>query len=114
MTVKIRLSRGGAKKRPFYRVVVADERNPRDGRYLEKVGIYNVMLSKDNIHRVIFKVDRIKYWLSQGAKPTERVERLLAKQSLVKEPNFPDRPIRSKPKFKTLERLKNKKDKSKV
>lgn len=73
MAVKIRLARGGAKKLPYYRIVVADSRSPRDGSFIEKVGTYNPLLKKAGNQRVIFKKNRIEYWLSQGAQPTERV-----------------------------------------
>ena len=73
MAVKIRLARGGAKKVPYYRVVVADARAPRDGDFIEKVGTYNPLLKKDDENRVTFKKDRIEYWLGQGAQTTERV-----------------------------------------
>ncbi|WCR54254.1 MAG: 30S ribosomal protein S16 [Wolbachia endosymbiont of Ctenocephalides orientis wCori] len=73
MTVKIRLARFGAKKRPFYRVVVADSRSPRDGRFIERIGQYDPMLPKDSKNRVVVKTDRLQYWLSVGAKATERV-----------------------------------------
>ncbi|NRB10559.1 MAG: 30S ribosomal protein S16 [Rickettsiaceae bacterium] len=73
MTVKIRLARGGAKKRPFYRVVVADVRAPRDGAFIEKVGTYNPLLKKDNKDRVVLKNERIAYWLEQGAHPTDKI-----------------------------------------
>lgn len=77
MAVKIRLARGGAKKRPFYRVVVANATAPRDGDFLEKVGTYNPMLASDNSERVVLKKDRIEYWLGTGAKPTERVAKFI-------------------------------------
>ncbi|WP_417783340.1 30S ribosomal protein S16 [Terasakiella pusilla] len=77
MALTIRLARGGAKKRPFYRIVVADKRAPRDGRFIEKVGTYNPMLAKDNENRVSMNVERVDYWLGQGAKPTDRVLRFL-------------------------------------
>ncbi len=73
MAVKIRLARGGAKKRPFYRVVIADVRAPRDGAFIEKVGTYNPLLKKDNKGRVVLKNERITYWLKQGACPTDKV-----------------------------------------
>ncbi|MDE5057914.1 30S ribosomal protein S16 [Wolbachia endosymbiont of Drosophila bocki] len=73
MAVKIRLARFGAKKRPFYRIVVADSRAPRDGRFIEKIGQYDPMLPKDNKNRVVVKADRLKHWLSVGAQATERV-----------------------------------------
>ena len=75
MATKIRLARGGAKKRPFYRVVVADSRMPRDGRYIEKIGTYNPLLAKDDANRVQIKQDRLEYWIGQGAELTERIER---------------------------------------
>ena len=77
MSVKIRLARGGAKKRPYYRVVVADARAPRDGDFIEKIGTYNPLLKKDDENRVTFKVDRVEHWLSHGAQPTDRVANLL-------------------------------------
>ncbi|MCC2646704.1 MAG: rpsP [Rickettsiaceae bacterium] len=73
MAVKIRLARGGAKKRPYYRIVVANATAPRDGAFIEKVGTYNPLLAHDNAERITLKQERISYWLSQGAKPTERV-----------------------------------------
>ena len=77
MAVKIRLTRLGAKKKPFYRVVVANSTSPRDGKFIEIVGTYNPMLNKENSERIKLKADRIQYWLSVGAKPTERVEKLI-------------------------------------
>ena len=77
MALKIRLARGGAKKRPFYRIVVADERAPRDGRFIEKVGTYNPLLPNDSGERVKLDLERIQHWLSHGAKPTDRVLRFL-------------------------------------
>jgi small subunit ribosomal protein S16 len=77
MAVKIRLARGGAKKVPYYRVVVADARAPRDGDFIEKVGTYNPLLKKEDEGRVIFKKERIEYWLGQGAQPTERVAKFI-------------------------------------
>jgi len=83
MSLKIRLSRGGAKKRPFYRIVVADVRAPRDGRYVERVGTYNPMLPKESGERVALKEDRVRHWLAQGAKPTDRVLRFLAEAGIL-------------------------------
>lgn len=77
MSVKIRLARGGAKKRPYYRMVVADVRAPRDGSFIEKVGTYNPLLNKDDKERVTIKADRIEHWLSKGAQPTERVAKFI-------------------------------------
>ncbi len=84
MALKIRLARGGTKKRPYYRIVVADIRAPRDGRFIEKVGTYNPLLPKESEDRVILKVDRIKYWLSCGAKPSDRVHRFLDSAEILK------------------------------
>ncbi len=77
MAVKIRLARGGAKKRPFYRIVAADSRMPRDGRFIEKLGTYNPLLPKDSPDRVILDLERVRHWLSLGARPTDRVARFL-------------------------------------
>ncbi|NCQ23154.1 MAG: 30S ribosomal protein S16 [Rhodobacteraceae bacterium CG17_big_fil_post_rev_8_21_14_2_50_63_15] len=77
MAMKIRLARGGSKKRPFYRIVAADSRMPRDGRFIEKLGIYNPLLAKDNEERVKMDVERIQHWLGQGAQPTDRISRML-------------------------------------
>ena len=90
MALKIRLSRGGAKKRPFYRIVVADARSPRDGRFIERVGTYNPMVAKDSDDRVILKQERIKYWLSQGAKPSDRVARFLGQAEIIQLPGRSD------------------------
>lgn len=84
MATKIRLARGGAKKRPYYRIVVTDSRSPRDGRFIEKVGIYNPMLANDNDQRLVLKEDRIKEWVAKGAQPTERVEKFLVDAGLFK------------------------------
>ena len=77
MAMKIRLARGGSKKRPFYRIVAADSRMPRDGRYIEKLGTYNPLLAKDSEERVKMDMERIQYWLGQGAQPTDRISRML-------------------------------------
>ncbi|MCV0425115.1 MAG: 30S ribosomal protein S16 [Roseibium sp.] len=84
MATKIRLARGGSKKRPYYRIVIADIRSPRDGRFIEKVGTYNPMLPKDSEDRVQLNVERIQYWLDTGAKPTDRVHRFLDAAGLLK------------------------------
>src|SRR5579871_2696312 len=84
MSVKIRLTRGGAKKRPYYSIVVADSHSARDGRFIEKVGAYNPLLKKDDPNRVTLKVESIQAWLKKGAQPTDRVARFLAAQGLVK------------------------------
>ncbi|XDA99145.1 30S ribosomal protein S16 [Sulfitobacter sp. LCG007] len=77
MAMKIRLARGGSKKRPHYAIVAADSRMPRDGRFLEKLGTYNPLLAKDSEDRVKFDQERVQYWLGQGAQPTDRVARML-------------------------------------
>jgi small subunit ribosomal protein S16 len=82
--LKIRLARGGAKKRPYYSIVVADSHSPRDGRFIEKVGAYNPMLKKDDPQRVTLKVEAIQEWIKKGAQPTDRVARFLANEGLVK------------------------------
>ncbi|MFT4933430.1 MAG: small subunit ribosomal protein S16 [Pseudoalteromonas distincta] len=82
--LKIRLSRGGAKKRPYYSIVVADSRAPRDGRFIEKVGAYNPLLKKEDPNRVVLKIERIEEWVKKGAQPTDRVARFLSQQGLVK------------------------------
>ncbi|MDC7676687.1 30S ribosomal protein S16 [Asticcacaulis machinosus] len=82
--LKIRLSRGGSKKRPYYHIVIADAAAPRDGKFIAKVGSYNPMLAKDNAARVTLKVEAIADWLKKGAQPTDRVARFLAKEGLVK------------------------------
>lgn len=82
--LKIRLARGGAKKRPYYSIVVADSHSPRDGRFIEKVGAYNPLLKKDDPTRVTLKVERIQEWIAKGAQPTDRVARFLATEGLVK------------------------------
>ena len=84
MALKIRLARGGSKKRPYYRIVVTDVRNPRDGRFIEKLGTYNPLLSKDHNDRVTLQVDRIKYWMGVGAQPTDRVLRFLDAEGIAK------------------------------
>jgi small subunit ribosomal protein S16 len=106
MALKIRLARGGAKKRPFYQIVVADARAPRDGRFVEKVGTYNPMLPQENQDRVRLNMDRIKHWLSVGAQPTDRVALFLGKAQIIEMPVTRPTPLKSKPKAKAQERLK--------
>ena len=106
MALKIRLARGGAKKRPFYQIVIADARSPRDGRFVEKVGTYNPMLPHDNENRIHLNTDRIKYWLGVGAQPTDRVALFLGKANLIAMPAVRETPLKSAPKAKAQERLK--------
>lgn len=101
--LKIRLARGGAKKRPYYSIVVADSHSPRDGRFIEKVGAYNPLLAKDRDDRVTLKVERIQDWLAKGAQPTDRVARFLAAQGLV-EWQHGNNPQRGEPGKKSQER----------
>lgn len=110
MALKIRLARGGAKKRPFYQIVIADARAPRDGRFVEKVGTYNPMLPKDDENRIRLNGERIKHWLSVGAQPTDRVALFLGKAKMIEMPTIHETPQKSAPKAKTLERLKAKED----
>lgn len=83
MAMKIRLARGGSKKRPFYRIVASDSRMPRDGRYIEKLGTYNPLLAKDSEDRVQMNMERVQYWLGEGAQPTDRVSRFLEAAGVV-------------------------------
>jgi small subunit ribosomal protein S16 len=106
MALKIRLARGGAKKRPFYQIVVADARAPRDGRFVEKVGTYNPMLPQDSQDRIRLNEDRIKHWLSVGAQPTDRVALFLGKAKLAAMPVTSVTPQKSAPKAKAQERMK--------
>lgn len=103
MSLSIRLSRGGAKKRPYYRIVVSDSRAPRDGRFIEKIGAYNPLLAKDNEQRVVLDLDRAKHWLSVGAQPTDRVARFLDKAGLAKR-DARNNPQKSVPGQKAKER----------
>ena len=96
--LKLRLSRGGTKKRPVYKVVVADSRFPRDGRFIEKVGFFNPLLPKDKKERVGLEAERIKYWLGQGAKPTTRVARILGENELMPMPANGNNPQKAIPK----------------
>ena len=103
MAVSIRLARGGAKKRPYYRVVVSDSRARRDGNFIEKVGTYNPMLAKDDENRVVLIEDRIKHWLEQGAKPSDRVARFLEAAGIVAKATR-NNPNKGKPGQKAVER----------
>lgn len=103
MALKIRLARGGSKKRPYYHVVVADARSPRDGRFLEKVGSWNPMLAKDDAKRVELDADRIKHWLDNGAQPTDRVLRFLAEAGVAQR-DVKNNPEKAKPGKRAQER----------
>ena len=113
MSLRIRLSRGGAKKRPFYRIVVADSRSPRDGRFIEKIGTYNPMLARDSGERLVIKEERVKHWMSVGAQPSDRVARFLGDAGLLEKPPVPaNQTKQNKPKAKALERQQEQADKA--
>ena len=95
MALKIRLSRGGTKKRPFYRIVVAEAASPRDGRYVERLGHYNPMTAKDNDQRLVVNGERVSHWLGLGAQPTERVQKLLASLELMAPVKLREQPKKS-------------------
>jgi len=107
MAMKIRLARGGSKKRPFYRIVAADSRMPRDGRYVEKLGTYNPLLPKDSEERVKMNVERVQYWLGQGAQVTDRVSRMLEAASVL-EKKERNNPTKGKPGQKAVDRAEEK------
>ena len=103
--LKIRMSRGGAKKRPIYKIVIADSRKPRDGRFIEKVGFFNPLLPKDKKERLSLDIERIKYWLEKGARPSDRIARFLGEANVIPKPAQRNNPIKAKPKKKAQERL---------
>src|ERR1700684_3866643 len=103
MSLKIRLSRGGAKKRPFYRVVVADSRMPRDGRFIERLGTFDPLKAKDAADRLVLDAEKAKAWMAKGAQPTDRVARLLAGLGAMKR-EAPNNPQKAQPKKKAQER----------
>jgi small subunit ribosomal protein S16 len=103
MSLKIRLARGGAKKRPFYRIVVADSRSPRDGRYIEKIGTFDPLKAKDAADRVVLDLEKAKAWLGKGAQPTDRVARILDGVGLLKR-EVRNNPEKAQPKKKAQER----------
>ena len=111
MSVSLRLSRGGSKKRPYYKVVVANSRAPRDGKYLEQVGTYNPLLAKDDENRVRLVEDRVRYWLGVGAQPTDRVARMLDKAG-IKERAATVNPQKGEPGKKAKERAEEKAEKA--
>ncbi|MFJ5368633.1 30S ribosomal protein S16 [Bosea sp. CER48] len=111
MSLKIRLTRGGAKKRPYYRIVVADARSPRDGRFIEKVGSYDPMKPKDSAERVVLDTEKVQSWLAKGAQPTDRVLRFLDAAGLAKRPAR-NNPIKAVPGEKAKERAEKKAEKA--
>ncbi len=112
MSLKIRLARGGAKKRPFYRIVLADARNPRDGRFQEKLGTYNPLLPREHEERVRLDEDRIRHWIGQGAQPTDRVAKFLAEAGLMDARPRAEQTKKDKPKAKAQERLREAREKA--
>ena len=106
MGLKIRLARAGAKKRPYYHIVAADSRSPRDGRFIERVGSYNPMLPAEHTDRVRLQTERLQHWLHNGAVPTDRVARFLGKAELIPMPAWNEQPRQSAPKKKAQERAK--------
>ena len=103
--VVIRMARGGAKNRPFYNIVVADSRMPRDGRFIERIGHYNPLLAKDHPDRIKIDLERVKHWLGHGAQPSDRIERFLAEAGLVEKKTKFNDPLKSAPRKKTQERM---------
>lgn len=114
MAVRIRLSRGGSKKRPFYRIVAADSRAPRDGRFIEKLGTYNPLLPQEHEQRLVVNAERVKYWLGIGALPTDRLAKLFSNLGLTKTPAIHEQPKKSAPKAKAVERMKAKEEAAKA
>ncbi|MBP5352300.1 MAG: 30S ribosomal protein S16 [Alphaproteobacteria bacterium] len=114
MAVRIRLSRGGSKKRPYYHIVAADQRSPRDGRYIEKLGSYNPLLPQDHENRLVLDTEKVSAWLSKGAQPTERLQKLFANLGICAAPATREQPKKSAPKAKALERLKAKEEAAKA
>ncbi|MHA1550292.1 MAG: 30S ribosomal protein S16 [Alphaproteobacteria bacterium] len=112
--IKLRLSRHGSKKRPYYHIVVADVRAPRDGKFLEKIGTYNPMVAKDHEDRLKIDLERTKEWLAKGAQPTDRVAKFLAKLGLGKKPTTPTQTKQHLPKEKAQQRLKDIEEKKKA
>jgi small subunit ribosomal protein S16 len=108
MSLRIRLSRGGAKKRPYYRIVVADSRSPRDGKFIERVGTYNPMVPKDHPERIVLKEERVKYWMGVGALPSDRVAKFLGQADIIPMPALPNQTKKNQPKAKAQELLKAK------
>jgi len=106
MALKIRLARGGSKRRPFYRIVVAEATSPRDGLFVERVGSYNPVLASGHADRVVLNAERIKHWLSVGAQPTDRVAKFLGHADLAPKPVYKDNPKQAAPKKKAQDRLK--------
>lgn len=112
MALKIRMARGGRKKTPVYRIVVADARAPRDGKFIDKIGSYNQLLGKDNANRVVLDIEKAKKWLADGAQPSDRVARFLGEAGLIAMPAQKQSVEKAKPKAKALERIREKEEKA--
>ncbi|MDR2667273.1 MAG: 30S ribosomal protein S16 [Holosporales bacterium] len=106
MALRIRLARGGAKKRPFYKLVVAENTSPRDGKFLERLGSYNPLLPSHEDGRFVANAERVKYWLSVGAQVSKKVEKLLSELQIIDKPTIVDTPVKSAPKKKAQEKMK--------
>lgn len=112
MALKMRMARGGRKKSPFYRIVVADSRAPRDGKFIEKIGTYNPLLGKEHPNRLVLNTELVKKWLAEGAEPSERVARFLGEAGLAPMPTQRKSVEKAKPKAKALERIREKEEKA--
>ena len=111
MAITLRLARHGRKNRPYYAIVVANSRSPRDGKFIEKVGTYNPLLAKDDANRVTLNTERVQYWLGVGAQPTDRVAIFLGKAGLAPAPAQGNNPNKAKPKAKAVERVRERAEK---
>lgn len=114
MALRLRMARRGAKKRPFYHIVVAEHTAPRDGRFIEKLGYFNPMVEKDHPERLMLNKDRIKHWLDHGALPSDRIARFLGEAGLMQKFKYNETPKKSAPKAKALERIQEKEEKAKA
>lgn len=114
MALKLRMSRGGRKSLPYYRIVVTDSRSPRDSNFIERLGTYNPMLASNDPNRVTLNADRIKHWLGQGAQPSDRVAIFLGKAGIIPAPTYTARPKKSAPKAKAQERIKEQEEKARA
>ncbi len=112
MSVKIRLSRGGSKKRPYYKIVAADSRAPRDGKFIEKLGTFNPLLPKDHKERLNFDQDKVKAWIKKGAQPSERLQKIFSEFGICKAPSYAAQTKQTQPKAKALARIEEKKAKA--
>ncbi len=112
MSLRIRLARGGSKKRPFYRIVVADSRSPRDGRFIERIGTHNPMAPPDSAERLRLNEERARHWLSVGAQPSDRVARFLASLGVMDAPKIPAQTKKNQPKAKAQERERERAEKA--